>query len=49
MVPLLNLVKRILFWYGQRMLGRGFNVHPVAEEVGTVWGFGDFSGEIHTH
>ena len=23
--------------------------HPGTEEVGTVWGFGDLSGEIHTH
>ena len=31
------------------MLGPKFKGHPGTEEVGTVWGFGDLSGEIHTH
>ena len=35
--------------YDRKMLGTEFNSHPVAKEVGTVWGFGDFSGEIQTH
>ena len=31
------------------MLGPKLKSHPGTEEVGTVWGFGDLSGEIHTH
>lgn len=31
------------------MLGPKLKSHPATEEVGTVWGFGDLSGEIHTH
>ena len=28
---------------------KDLHVHPAAEAVGTVWGLGDFSGEIQTH
>ena len=35
--------------YEEKRLGPRFDVHPRAEEVGTMWGLGDFSGEIQTH
>lgn len=42
-------VERMRVEYGPKVLGPEFNSHPVAKELGTVWGFGDFSGEIQTH
>lgn len=42
-------VGRVLTGYDQRMSGESFNSQPATVEVGTVWGFVDFSGEIQTH
>ena len=35
--------------YDEGTSGQRFKAHPATEQVGTVWGFGDFSGEIQTH